>query len=41
VWTSEGEELHLVPGSFAAFRKGQTVRFEQSAGFKKFFVMSQ
>jgi uncharacterized cupin superfamily protein len=41
VWTSDGEELHLVPGSFAAFRKGQSVRFEQSAGFKKFFVMSQ
>jgi uncharacterized cupin superfamily protein len=33
-WTSDGEQLHLVPGSFAAFRKGQTVRFEQSAGFK-------
>jgi uncharacterized cupin superfamily protein len=41
VWTSDGDELHLAPGSFAAFRKGQTVRFEQSAGFKKFFVMSQ
>jgi uncharacterized cupin superfamily protein len=40
VWLSDGAEVHLVPGSFAAFRRGQTVRFEQSAGFKKFFVMT-
>jgi uncharacterized cupin superfamily protein len=41
VWTADGEELHLTPGSFAVFRKGQRTRYEQSANFKKFFVMSQ
>ena len=41
VWTEDGEEHHLTPGSFAVFRKGQIARFEQSANFKKFFVMSQ
>ena len=41
VWTDDGEEHHLVPGSFAVFRRGQKTRFEQSANFKKFFVMSQ
>ena len=40
VRTSDGAELHLKPGDMATFRKGQTCTFRQTAGFKKFFVMS-
>jgi uncharacterized cupin superfamily protein len=37
----DGPELHLGPGDMATFRKGAQATFRQSAGFKKFFVMSE
>ena len=43
VWltTADGVEHHLKPGDMATVAKGQTATFRQSAGFKKFFVMSE
>jgi uncharacterized cupin superfamily protein len=41
VQASDGSEYHLEPGDMATFAKGQRVTFQQSAGFKKFFVMSE